>query len=229
MNQQQFIRCDFDLCVYYKKLPNGEFVILLLYVDDMLVAGNSVRIVRELKQHLSQRFSMKDLGVAKRILGMNIIRDRKKRELRLSQEKYILKILERFNMKNAKSVSTPLADHFKLSSAMCPKIDEEKEYMKRIPYSSAVGSLMNAMTCTHPNIAQALAVVSRFMSNPGKQHWQAVQWIFRYLKGTSNRGLCFGGKDIHLRGYVDSDMAGDLDKRRSTTGYAFTFAGAAIS
>lgn len=170
MTQQHFIRCDSDPCVYYKKLPHGEFVILLLYVD-MLVAGNSVRIVHELKQHLSQRISMKDLGAAKRILGMNIITDRKKRELRLSQEKYILKILDRFNMKNAKSVSTPLDDHFKLSSSMCPKTDEEKEHMKRVPYSSAIGSLMYAMTCTRLDIAQAVAVVSRFMSNPVKQHW----------------------------------------------------------
>ena len=101
--------------------------------------------------------------------------------------------------------------------------------MKNIPYSSAVGSLMYAMVCTHPNIAQAVGVVSRFMSSPGKQHWDAVKWILRYLKGTSDFVLCFGGKDTSLRGYTDSDMAGNLDNRRSTTGYVFTFVGAAIS
>ena len=67
------------------------------------------------------------------------------------------------------------------------------------------------------------------MSNPGKTHWQAVQWIFRYLRGTSSHVLCFNNKTPYICGYVDSDMAGDLDKRRSTTGYVFTFAGAAIS
>ena len=74
-----------------------------------------------------------------------------------------------------------------------------------------------------------MGVVSRFMSNPGKPHWVAVKWILRYLKGTSDFVLCFGGKDTSLRGYTDSDMAGNLDNRRYTTGYVLTFAGAMIS
>lgn len=85
---------------------------------------------------------MKDLGAAKKILGMNILRDRNKREIRLSQEKYIFKVLDKFKMSNAKLVSTPVADHFCLSSAMCPKTPKEQASMKHIPYSSAVGSLM---------------------------------------------------------------------------------------
>jgi hypothetical protein len=153
----------------------------------------------------------------------------KKKELILSQEKYIEKVLEIFSMKDAKAVSTPLAEHFKLSSEMCPKTLEEKEYMETMPYSSAVGSLMYAMVCTRPDIAQAMGVVSRYMSNPGKIHWQIVKWILRYLKGTSNHVLRFRGEDAQLHGYGDSDMAGDLDRRRSTTGYVFTLAGATIS
>jgi hypothetical protein len=88
---------------------------------------------------------MKDLGAAKWILGMDIIHDRHKKEINLSQEHYVLKVLERFGMVNTKPVSTPLADHFKLSLAMCPKTQEEQDYMKNIPYSSTVGSLMYAM------------------------------------------------------------------------------------
>lgn len=137
---------------------------------------------------------MKDLGAVKWILGMDIIRDRYKREIKLSQEHYVLKVLKRFGMADAKPVSTPLADHFRLSLAMCPKTQKEQDYMKNIPYSSAVGSLMYAMVCTHLDIAQAVGVVSRFMSNLGKQHWDAVKWILRYLKGTPDFVLCFGGK-----------------------------------
>src|SRR5713101_6860279 len=101
--------------------------------------------------------------------------------------------------------------------------------MSRIPYSSAIGSLMYAMVCTRPNIAHAVGVVSRYMNNPGKEHWKAVQWILRYLRGTTSHALCFGGSDTVLQGYVDADMAGDKDNRRSTTGYVFTVGGTAVS
>jgi hypothetical protein len=172
---------------------------------------------------------MKDLGAAKKILGMRITRDRKNHKLRLSQGEYTKKVLERFRMQNAKPVSTPLASHFKLTKEMCPKTQEEIEYMSRVPYSSAVGSLMYAMVCTRPDIAHAEGVVSRYMNNPGKEHWEAVKWILRYLRGTTTHALCFGGSDTFLQGYVDSDMAGDKDSRRSTTGYVFTIGGTTVS
>ena len=89
---------------------------MLLYVDDMLVVGHNACRIQKLKQELSKSFSMKDLGPAKQILGMQIVHDRKAKKLWLSQEKYIQKVLRRFNMDKAKVVSTPLAMHFKLST-----------------------------------------------------------------------------------------------------------------
>eukprot|EP00253_Pinus_taeda_P005034 PITA_05034 len=114
---------------------------------------------------------------------MRITRDRKIRKLTLSQNEYIQKVLKRFNMHNAKPVSTPFASHFKLSKEMCPKTQEDMDYMSKVPYASAVGSLMYAMVCTRPDIAHAVGVVSRYMNNPGKEHWMAVKWVLRYLKG----------------------------------------------
>ena len=78
-------------------------------------------------------------------------------------------------MNNSKPTSTPLAGHFKLSSQQCPTGEKEKEEMKKIPYASAVGSLMYAMVCMRADIAHAIGVISRFLSNPGKEHWQAVK------------------------------------------------------
>ena len=101
--------------------------------------------------------------------------------------------------------------------------------MAKVPYSSVVGSLMYAMVCTRPDIAHAVGVVSRFLKNPGKEHWEAVKWILRYLRGSSDECLCFGASNPILKGYTDSDIAGDLDNRKSTTGYLFTFSGGAIS
>ena len=172
---------------------------------------------------------MKDLDVAKQIIGMRIARDRKNRKLTLSQNEYIQKVLKRFNMHNAKLVSTPFASHLKLSKEMCPKTQEDMDYMSKVPYASAVGSLMYAMVYTTPDIAHAVGVVSRYMNNPGKEHWMVVKWILRYLKGTTNQALCFGGSNISLQGYVDVDMVGDRDNRRSTTGYVFTIGGTTVS
>lgn len=108
--------------------------------------------------------------------------------------------------------------------------------MSHIPYSNAVGNLMYVVICTRPNLAHVVSVVSRFMHNPGKEHWNAVMWILRYLKGTSHFGLLFDKnsvKEIGVMGFVegiiDSDFAGDLDKRRSISGYVFSLCSSAMS
>ena len=135
-------------------------------------------------------------------------------------------------MENCKAVSTPLAAHFRLSDNDSPKSENEIEYMAKVPYSSAVGSLMYAMICTRPDLAQAVSVVSRYMHNPGKAHWNVVKWIPRYLKGTSDLGLLFDRSKLEfvgVTGFVDSDFGGDLDRRRSLSGYLFTLCGSAIS
>ena len=117
---------------------------------------------------------MKDLGAAKKILGMEITRDINSGLLFLSQQSYIKKVLHRFNMHDAKSVSTPIAPHSKLSSSHCPSNDEEFEYMSRVPHSSVFGSLMYVMVCSRPDLSFAMSLVSRYMANLGKEHWKVV-------------------------------------------------------
>ena len=117
----------------------------------------------------------------------------------------------------------------RLYSKMFPSTSEEKSDMNGIPYSSAIESLMYAMVSTCLDLAHAVGFVSGFTSNPTKTHRQAVQWIFRYLRDSSSHVLCFNYKTPYICRYADSNMVGDLDKRRSTKGYVFTFAGAAIS
>lgn len=85
------------------------------------------------------------------------------------------------------------------------------------------------MICTRPDIAHAVGVVSRYMANPGREHWNVVKRILRYIKGTSGVALCYGGSDFIVRGYVNSDYTGDLDKSKSTAGYVFTLTGGAVS
>lgn len=225
-------RSSYDSCVYYNKTDSGCFLYLLLYVDDMLIACKEKEAIRSLKCMLRSEFEMKDLGPARKILGMEIHRSGSEGLLFLSQTSYVEKLLKRFNMMDAKPVSTPIARHFKLSSNLAPKTDDEINLIRHIPYSSATGSLMDAMVCTRPDLAYSASLVSRFMSNPGNYHWSVVKWIFRYLKGSKCIGLIYGKTAEHsngLSGFVDADFAGDLDKRRSLTGYLFTLYGNAVS
>ncbi|GAA0152443.1 hypothetical protein LIER_10924 [Lithospermum erythrorhizon] len=131
-------------------------------------------------------------------------------------------------MDSAKLESCPLGAHFQLSSKQCLEKRSEIEGMLNIPYASTVGSLMYAMICTQPDIAYSLGLVSRFLSRPRKEHWEAVKWILRYFKGTSDICICYGSR-TGLQGFTDADMTDDVDSMKSTSGYVFTYAGGAIS
>ena len=117
-----------------------------------------------------------------------------------------------------------------LTESMSPTTEAERVDMARVPYRSAVGSLMYAMVATRPDIAAAVSAVSRFMENPGSEHWTAVKHIMRYLKNTADWVLTLGsGCKLQLVGYCDADWAGgDLDGRRSTTGYTFSLGSGSI-
>ena len=115
-----------DHCVYLKR-SNSDFIILSLYVDDILLASNSKEMIDTAKKWLSSNFEMKDMSEASYILGVKIVRDRAKRLLGLSQETYIKRILERYHMQDSKPMDTPVNKSLSLSRDMCPKTLEEKE------------------------------------------------------------------------------------------------------
>ncbi|GJY11344.1 retrovirus-related pol polyprotein from transposon TNT 1-94 [Tanacetum coccineum] len=160
-------RLHADPFAYFKRFGINDFIILLLYVDDMLVAGPNKDRINKLKAQLAREFEMKDLGPANKILGMQIHRDRVSRKIWLSQKSYVKKILQRFNMQDCKPISTLFTTDVKLSFKMSPSSEKERMEMSRVPYASAVGSLMFAMICTRPDIAHAVGVVSRYMAKPG--------------------------------------------------------------
>ncbi|KAE8661680.1 hypothetical protein F3Y22_tig00113725pilonHSYRG01810 [Hibiscus syriacus] len=134
-----------------------------------------------------------------------------------------------FNLQDVKPVSTHLGVHFKLSKEQSLKTEEERAHMVKVSYASLIGSLMYVIVCTRPDISHAVGVVSRYMNNPGKVHWEAVKWILRYLRGTTNKTLYFKGGDTILTGYVDADLARNIDIRRSNVGYVYTLRGTAMS
>ncbi|KAI3453504.1 hypothetical protein Pfo_010167, partial [Paulownia fortunei] len=139
------------------------------------------------------------------------------------------RIIERFHMHNANPVDIPMDKNCVLSKELCPKIEKERERMAKVPYASAVGSLMYAMMCTRPDLCFAVGMVSRYQSNPGHDHWAVVKRILRYLKRISDLALCYHGGSLKLIRYSDADGSVDRDEHKSTSGYAFLLGGAAIT
>ncbi|GJU26712.1 retrovirus-related pol polyprotein from transposon TNT 1-94 [Tanacetum coccineum] len=212
-----FKRSSYDSCVYYMSYAPGEYTYLLLYVDDIMIACKSKAGIGSIKSLLKKEFVIKELGEAKKILGMEIVKDRSHKILRVSQSGYISKILNNFRIDNRKSVQMPLGGHFKLSLKDCLVRDYDVERMSKVLYANAVRSLMYLMVCTRPDIAYAISVVSRYLAKPGKNHWEAVKWILKYLRGTANVGLVYGtdrGNHVDVTGFVDSDYVKDPDKGR---------------
>ena len=198
-------------------------------MDDILLMGNDVSMMAEVKLWLSKTFSMKDLGDATYILGIRIYRDRSNRIIGLSQKLYIEKMLKRFSMENSKRGLLPFTQCLHLSKDMGPKTNEERQRMRSIPYASAIGSLMYAMLCTRPDIAYAVSVTSRYQANPGEKHWSAVKTILKYLRRTKDLILSYGSQELSIHGYSDSDFQSDVDDRKSTSGFIFLCNGGAVS
>ncbi len=218
LRDKGYRRSNVDPCIYVK--GDEEMIMIALYVDDLIIASNSKFLMKETKRNLCDRFEMKDLGRLHYCLGIEIVW-RDDGTCVFNQSKYIGNVLERFGMKDCKPVSTPINSGTKLTKEMSPKTEEEISEMKSVPYRSAVGSLIYLVTGTRPDIAVAVGEVAKYSNNPGRQHWMAVKRILRYLKETVNFGIKCDPKSVDLVGYSDADWAGDLDTRRSTTGYLF--------
>ena len=160
---------------------------------------------------------------------MHIVQNTNKKVLFLSQSKYIGKVLKHFNMEKGKALSAPLPSNVKLSLGDCPKLDAKTIEIAKVPCSSLIGSLMYAMICTRPNIAYAMGVVSRYMSNPSKKHWEAIKGIMQDLNGIRKVCILFGSKGACVEGYTNANYAQDMYKRRSTSSYVFMFTGGLVS
>jgi hypothetical protein len=185
----------------------------------MLFIGKGKVMISELKSQLVAKFEMKDLGATKHILGMEIKRDRLNRNLWLGQSKYANSILQRFDMQDFRTLCLPISVGTKLSISNCLTSPSKMEEMNIVPYQSTIISLMYAMVCTRPDLSQEVGALSKYMSNLGRVHWDAVKRVFRYLCGTLDYSLCYHcnmnedeiSLDIH--GYVDLDWVGDVDSR----------------
>lgn len=218
-----FVSSRNDPCLYVRHLGSG-ILIIALYVDDLLIAGNSKSEIESLKRELSHRFEMKDMGAARIMLGIKITRDRNRRKLFIDQQEYARTVLERFGMEKSKPVSTPIdKTYFNFS-------EEEGELVDNVRYRQAVGSLMYLMIASRPDLSFAIGKLSQHCEQPTKHHWIAMKRLLRYVNGTLNYGILYNGSDSKdILGFSDADWAGCKATRKSTSGTVFLIAGGAVS
>ncbi|KAJ0507783.1 putative RNA-directed DNA polymerase [Helianthus annuus] len=215
-----FLLNQADKCVYGRFESSGKGVIICLYVDDMLIFGTDQDQVDKTKKLLSSSFEMKDMGEADVILGIRI--KRSNNGITMTQSHYIEKVLKKFNHYNCSPVSTPLDPSIRL-------MPNSGDSVSQLEYSKVIGCLMYAMISTRPNIAYAVGKLSRFTSNPSAQHWQAVNRLLKYLKGTMHFGFCYSGFPSVIEGYSDASWINNKEDHSSTSGWVFLLGGGAIS
>ncbi|GAB1869619.1 Gag-pol polyprotein [Camponotus japonicus] len=215
-----FRRSENDRCLYIRMNGNSK-IYLLLYVDDIIIAGDNEKDLRKLKAYLMNEFSMKDLGKLHNFLGIKL--ERTKAGMFLSQSAYMKNLLSRFKVDECKAAKTPMEvnpwkeqDNLNKENLEC--IIEKK------PYRELIGCLMYLMLTTRPDLSASVNYFSRFQSNATDLHWNGLKRILRYIRGTLNYGLFYrrsgSGNDAALMGYADADWAGDAD-RKSTSGFLF--------
>src|SRR3954471_12920327 len=164
---------------------------------------------------------MKELGVADVILNIKLLKD-DNGGITLLHSHYVEKILSRFGYSDCNSSPTPYDPSVLLRK-------NRKDAKDQLRYSQIIGSLMYLASATRPDISFAISKLSRFVSNPGDVHWQALERVLRYLKGTTSYGIHYSGYPRVLEGYSDSNWISDADETKATSGYVFTLGGGAVS
>jgi hypothetical protein len=209
-------KCDPSLFTFTKKSVVAYF---LVYVDDIILTGNSPQFLKSVTQQLNSSFSLKDLGDLDYFLGIEV-KVQPSGSLLLSQGKYVRDLLLKTDMHEANSISTPMSSSSKLSKTGSSPFSDPTFFR------SVVGALQYA-TITRPELSYSVNKVCQFMANPLDAHWQAVKRILRYLKGTLHLGLQLSpaatGQVLSLYGFCDADWAADPDDRRSVSGSALYF------
>ncbi|CAJ2660326.1 unnamed protein product [Trifolium pratense] len=220
---EKFEKCPVEHTLFVKKVDNNDGILIVsIYVDDLIVTGNNLVHINTFKQSMMNRFAMSDLGKMKYFLGVEVCQTDD--GIFIHQMKYASEILSKFGMENCNAVSSPIVPGCKLMKNETGKASDEKRY-KQI-----VGSLMYLLA-TRPDLAFSVCLVARFMDRPTEIHEAALKRILRYVKGTAGYGVLYKktSDELQLSAWTDSDYAGDLDDRKSTSGYLFMLGSGAIS
>ena len=224
----RFTRCDVDQAVFFKRTPDGDLIIIVIHIDDCMIVATSIAMIHEFKSDMKKHVEVTDLGELHWLLGIEIVRNRDARTISMSQRSYINSIIHCFGLEDLKPLSLPMDPNSRLSVMQSPSTGAQYVAMQNIPYREAMGAMMYAMLGTRPDILYAVTTLSKFSSNPGLAHWEAVKRVYRYLTGTRELWLTFGGIEKELVGYADADGSMNED-RHALLGYVFLVDGGAVS
>ncbi|XP_065626694.1 uncharacterized mitochondrial protein AtMg00810-like [Quercus suber] len=215
-----FVQSKADYSLFTRQ-QEDSFIVLLVYVDDVLIASNDKKGVEEFKILLNQKFKLKDLGDLKYFLGLEVARTAK--GISLCQRKYALEILEDVGLLGCKPAKVPMDPTLKLSKHEGDVLHDPSQYRRLI------GRLLY-LTITRPDITFAVHKLSQFMATPRKPHYAAALKVLHYLKNEPGRGVFFSAKsELHVKGFSDADWASCPDTRRSVTGYCIFLGESLIS
>lgn len=214
----EFKRSEVDKCLYIWKL-DGIIIYLVLYVDDILLAGNNKGKIDYFKNALKTRFHMKDLGEPTTFLGINL--ERTENEMYLNQRNYFERLLKRFKMENCHPTSTPM-DPTSIPETEKKLLPDEK------PYRELIGCLMYGMLATRPDLSFAVNYFSRYQHEQTEARWRGLKRILRYIKGTLSFTLCYKSGGENMACYVDADYGSESD-RKSTSGFLLKVFGNTVS
>lgn len=215
-----FEKSKCDPCVYIM-----IDLIIAIYVDDFLIFYTDSAKLDEIRKKLHGKFKMKDIGMAKNCLGMNI--NQGDGFIELDQGRYALEILQKFGMATCKAAVSPSELNQRLSLYT---ITGDNDIAGRVPYQEVIGSLLYLANATRPDLAYSTSDMSRFNAKHSEEHWIAVKRILRYLRGTPFLKLRFDrGDDSSFHAYCDADWGSEIDDRKSRTGYVLKMSGGAIS
>ena len=216
-----------ESCIYINRKLN---IIICLYVDDLAIVAPSLEIISTFISQIKKYFNIKDLGLIKDYLGIDIDLNLDKGYIKLSQAKYIDKVLAKFSMESSNPVFTPMDSRTKLEPY---KEEASKNFIKL--FQSIIGSLLYITLGTRPDIAYATIKLARYASNPSPIHITSAKRILRYLKATKDYGITYyssytsTSSNKYISGYCDADYAGDIFTAKSTLGWIFFIAGGPIS
>jgi len=228
LTELSFTRMYSDAGVYVYHLREGDdSLFVILYVDDITILGNSISKINSLKESLASRYEMTDMGEIQSYLGVDITRDHANCTMDINQTDYIQQVVERFGMRDANPVYTPLPAGME---AHLVKYEDQASTSEIKKYQQIIGSLLYAQIGSRPDISFAVARLSQYASNPSQQHLHLAKYVLAYLNTTKDYALRYAGgtSGDGLVGYADSSW-GDQEDRHSTSGYVFLLANAAIS